>query len=58
MSGDSPVRVVEVDGKRFEVRLLKPEPPYAELARRRRELVYTSSVSRLRIGSRSGMAAR
>jgi acetyl-CoA/propionyl-CoA/long-chain acyl-CoA carboxylase, biotin carboxylase, biotin carboxyl carrier protein len=31
------VRFVEVDGKRFEVRLLKPEPPYAELARRRRE---------------------
>jgi acetyl-CoA/propionyl-CoA carboxylase, biotin carboxylase, biotin carboxyl carrier protein len=31
------VRYVEVDGKRFEVRLLKPEPPYAELARRRRE---------------------
>jgi acetyl-CoA/propionyl-CoA carboxylase, biotin carboxylase, biotin carboxyl carrier protein len=31
------VRFVEVDGKRFEVRLLKPEPPYAQLARRRRE---------------------
>jgi acetyl-CoA/propionyl-CoA carboxylase biotin carboxyl carrier protein len=31
------VRAVEVDGKRFEVRLLRPEPPYAELARRRRE---------------------
>jgi acetyl-CoA/propionyl-CoA carboxylase biotin carboxyl carrier protein len=31
------VRVVEVDGKRFEVRTLRPEPPYAELARRRRE---------------------
>jgi acetyl-CoA/propionyl-CoA carboxylase biotin carboxyl carrier protein len=31
------VRYVEVDGKRFEVRLLRPEPPYAELARRRRE---------------------
>jgi acetyl-CoA/propionyl-CoA carboxylase, biotin carboxylase, biotin carboxyl carrier protein len=30
-------RAVEVDGRRFEVRLLKPEPPYAELARRRRE---------------------
>jgi acetyl-CoA/propionyl-CoA carboxylase biotin carboxyl carrier protein len=26
-----------VNGKRFEVRLLKPEPPFAELARRRRE---------------------
>jgi acetyl-CoA/propionyl-CoA carboxylase biotin carboxyl carrier protein len=31
------VRHVEVDGKRFEVRVLRPEPPYAELARRRRE---------------------
>jgi len=31
------VRVVEVDGKRFEVRVLRPEPPWAELARRRRE---------------------
>jgi acetyl-CoA/propionyl-CoA carboxylase biotin carboxyl carrier protein len=31
------VRLVEVDGKRFEVRVLRPEPPYAELARRRRE---------------------
>ncbi len=30
-------RSVEVDGRRFEVRLLRPEPPYAELARRRRE---------------------
>ena len=27
----------EVEGRRFEVRLLTPEPPYAELARRRRE---------------------
>jgi acetyl-CoA/propionyl-CoA carboxylase, biotin carboxylase, biotin carboxyl carrier protein len=31
------VRFVEVDGKRFEVRVLRPEPPYAELARRRRD---------------------
>jgi len=31
------VRAVEVDGRRFEVRLLRPEPPYADLARRRRE---------------------
>jgi acetyl-CoA/propionyl-CoA/long-chain acyl-CoA carboxylase, biotin carboxylase, biotin carboxyl carrier protein len=30
------VRTVEVDGRRFDVRLLKPEPPFAELARRRR----------------------
>jgi acetyl-CoA/propionyl-CoA carboxylase biotin carboxyl carrier protein len=33
------VRSVEVDGRRFEVRLLKPEPAFAELARRRRERV-------------------
>jgi acetyl-CoA/propionyl-CoA carboxylase biotin carboxyl carrier protein len=31
------VRAVEVDGRRFEVRLLRPEPAFAELARRRRE---------------------
>jgi acetyl-CoA/propionyl-CoA carboxylase biotin carboxyl carrier protein len=31
------VRTVEVDGRRFQVRLLRPEPPHAELARRRRE---------------------
>ena len=31
------VRFVEVDGKRFEVRVLRPEPPFAELARRRRD---------------------
>ncbi len=31
------VRVVEVDGRRFEVRVTKPEPPWRELARRRRE---------------------
>jgi acetyl-CoA/propionyl-CoA carboxylase biotin carboxyl carrier protein len=28
-----------VDGRRFEVRLVDPEPPWAELARRRRERV-------------------
>jgi acetyl-CoA/propionyl-CoA carboxylase, biotin carboxylase, biotin carboxyl carrier protein len=28
---------VEVDSRRYEVKLLRPEPPYAELARRRRE---------------------
>jgi acetyl-CoA/propionyl-CoA/long-chain acyl-CoA carboxylase, biotin carboxylase, biotin carboxyl carrier protein len=28
---------VEVDDRRFEVKILRPEPPYAELARRRRE---------------------
>jgi acetyl-CoA/propionyl-CoA carboxylase biotin carboxyl carrier protein len=31
------VRTVEVDGRRFQVRLLRPAPPHAELARRRRE---------------------
>ena len=29
--------MVELDGRRFEVRALVPEPPFAELARRRRE---------------------
>jgi acetyl-CoA/propionyl-CoA/long-chain acyl-CoA carboxylase, biotin carboxylase, biotin carboxyl carrier protein len=29
--------VAEVDGRRFEVRLVAPEPPHAELARRRRD---------------------
>jgi acetyl-CoA/propionyl-CoA carboxylase, biotin carboxylase, biotin carboxyl carrier protein len=28
---------VELDGRRFEVAVLRPEPPHAELARRRRE---------------------
>jgi acetyl-CoA/propionyl-CoA carboxylase biotin carboxyl carrier protein len=28
---------VEVDSRRYEIKLLRPEPPYAELARRRRE---------------------
>ncbi len=31
------VRSVEVDGRRFEVKILEPEPPWRELARRRRE---------------------
>ena len=31
------VVVAEVDGRRFEVKVLSPEPPHAELARRRRE---------------------
>jgi acetyl-CoA/propionyl-CoA carboxylase biotin carboxyl carrier protein len=31
------VRTVEVDGRRFDVRLLRPEAPHVELARRRRE---------------------
>ena len=33
------VRTVEVDGRRFEVRLSEPEPEWVELARRRRERV-------------------
>ncbi len=31
------VRAIEVNGRRFEVRMLEPEPAFAELARRRRE---------------------
>jgi acetyl-CoA/propionyl-CoA carboxylase biotin carboxyl carrier protein len=31
------VRVVELEGRRFEVKLLEPEPPWAALARSRRE---------------------
>jgi acetyl-CoA/propionyl-CoA carboxylase biotin carboxyl carrier protein len=31
------VSTVELDGRRFEVKALLPEPPFAELARRRRE---------------------
>jgi acetyl-CoA/propionyl-CoA carboxylase biotin carboxyl carrier protein len=31
------VRAVEVNGRRFEVRVLEPEEPWRELARRRRE---------------------
>jgi acetyl-CoA/propionyl-CoA carboxylase biotin carboxyl carrier protein len=30
-------RVVEVDGRRFDVRVVEPEPPWRELARRRSE---------------------
>jgi acetyl-CoA/propionyl-CoA carboxylase biotin carboxyl carrier protein len=33
------VRTVEVDGRRFEVRLTEPEAPWLDLARRRRERV-------------------
>ena len=40
------VRSVEVDGRRFEVRVLRPEPAFAELGRRRRE--------RTRGGGRAG----
>jgi acetyl-CoA/propionyl-CoA carboxylase biotin carboxyl carrier protein len=40
----SRTRLVEVDGRRFEVRLEEPEPPWAELARRRRERVRTGAT--------------
>ncbi|HEY2072086.1 MAG TPA: biotin/lipoyl-containing protein, partial [Gaiellaceae bacterium] len=33
------VRTVEVDGRRFQVRIAEPEAPWLELARRRRERV-------------------
>ena len=36
------VRTVEVDGRRFEVRLVDREPPWAGLARRRRERVHAA----------------
>jgi acetyl-CoA/propionyl-CoA carboxylase biotin carboxyl carrier protein len=36
----------EVDGRRYEVTLLVPEPPYAELARRRRERAGDGALGR------------
>jgi acetyl-CoA/propionyl-CoA carboxylase, biotin carboxylase, biotin carboxyl carrier protein len=36
-SAQESVRQVEVDGRRFEVRILRPEPGFVELARRRSE---------------------
>ena len=38
------VRTVEVDGRRFEVRLVDHEPPWAGLARRRRERVHSRAA--------------
>src|SRR4029079_8214342 len=35
---------VEVDGRRFDIRVRVPEPPHAELARRRRERIATAST--------------
>jgi acetyl-CoA/propionyl-CoA carboxylase biotin carboxyl carrier protein len=35
------MRTVEVNGRRFDVRVVEPEPPWRELARRRRERVRT-----------------
>ena len=40
------VRVVEVDGRRFEVRVTEPEAPWLELARRRRERVRAGAAGR------------
>jgi acetyl-CoA/propionyl-CoA carboxylase biotin carboxyl carrier protein len=31
------LRAVELDGRRYEVRILEPEPPWAEVARRRKD---------------------
>jgi acetyl-CoA/propionyl-CoA carboxylase biotin carboxyl carrier protein len=39
------VQAVEVDGRRYEVKLLVPEPPHAELARRRRERVRSGGAA-------------
>jgi acetyl-CoA/propionyl-CoA carboxylase biotin carboxyl carrier protein len=39
------VRSIEVDGRRFEVRMLRPEPAFAELARRRRERSRTGATT-------------
>ena len=36
-NGRTRVTQVEVDGRRFEVKVVEPEPPWAELARRRAE---------------------
>ena len=38
------VRTVEVDGRRFEVRIGEPEAPWLELARRRRERVHAGAA--------------
>ncbi len=47
ISSDGAVRervsTVELDGRRYEVRALVPEPPHAELARRRRERAGTGA---------------
>jgi acetyl-CoA/propionyl-CoA carboxylase, biotin carboxylase, biotin carboxyl carrier protein len=39
------LRTVEVDGRRFEVRMLEPEQPWRELARKRSERVRAGGVS-------------
>jgi acetyl-CoA/propionyl-CoA carboxylase biotin carboxyl carrier protein len=35
---------VELDGRRFDVRVLAPEPPWAELARRRRDRAHAAGA--------------
>jgi acetyl-CoA/propionyl-CoA carboxylase biotin carboxyl carrier protein len=42
--GAARVRVVEVDGRRFEVQIVEPEPPWAAAARARRERVRAHGV--------------
>ena len=39
------LRTVEVDGRKFSVTVLDPEPPWAELARRRRERAGTGDAA-------------
>ncbi len=39
------VRRVEVAGRRFDVRVLEPEPPWAELARRRAERAHSGAAA-------------
>ena len=36
---------IELDGRRHEVKLLRPEPPWSELARRRRDRLASAGVS-------------
>jgi acetyl-CoA/propionyl-CoA carboxylase biotin carboxyl carrier protein len=38
------VRLVEVEGRRFEVRLTEPEPPWRELARRHQERAHAAGA--------------
>jgi len=47
-------RVVEVEGRRFEVRIVEPEPPWLALARQRRE---RTSVGGARVGARDAVVA-
>jgi acetyl-CoA/propionyl-CoA carboxylase biotin carboxyl carrier protein len=43
--GQERATTVEVDGRRFDIRLRVPEPPHAALARRRRERLATAAVA-------------